>query len=118
QTRREQFLQQLAESNKTPQSHPQLRQLGQGRGRPAPPVEQAIDLIHQPPQRAELRLTAGDSRQGLPLGGREMVLDEEVAMLEQLTDLALDPLLAARRLLRGLGGGTTPRQLGSASRQG
>jgi hypothetical protein len=38
-----------------------------------------------------------------------MVLDEEVAMLEQLTDRALNPLLAARRLLRGLGGGTTPR---------
>jgi len=76
QTRCEQLLQHLAQPDKTPQSHPQLGQLGQGRGRPAPPVEQAIDLLHQPPQRAELGLTAGDSRHGLPLGGREMVLDE------------------------------------------
>src|ERR1700722_10505254 len=47
-----------------------------------------------------------------------MALDEEVPVLEQITGLTLDPLLAARGLLRSLGGGTTPWQLGSAGRQG
>ena len=46
-----------------------------------------------------------------------MVLDEEVAVLEQLTDLLLDPLLAACRLLRRLRAGATPWQLGSTGRQ-
>ena len=47
-----------------------------------------------------------------------MALDEEVAVLEQLTDLERKPFLAACRLLRGLGGGTTLWQLGSVGRQG
>ncbi len=47
-----------------------------------------------------------------------MVPDEQVAVLEQVTDLALDPLLAAGGSLRRLGGGAAPWQLGSTGRQG
>ena len=117
QTRREQLLQHLPQPDEPPQPRPQLRQLGQRRGRPAPPVEQAIDLLHQPAQAAELRLAAGDPLQRLPLGGAEMALDEQVAVLEQLADLPLDPLLAPGGTLRRLRAGTAPRQLGSAGRQ-
>ena len=63
-------------------------------------------------------MTAGDSHQGLPFGGAEIALDEQVAMLEEITDFPLDPLLATGGTPRRLRAGTTARQLGSARRQG
>src|SRR5207248_1023741 len=115
--RREQLLQHFSQSAESPQPGPQSRKLDQGRGRPAPPVEQAIDLLPQPAQRAQLRLAAGDPPQRGAFGGAQPLLDEEVAVLEQLTDLSLDPLLAPRGLLRGLRAGTAASQLGGAGSQ-
>ena len=46
-----------------------------------------------------------------------MVPDKQVAVLEQLTDLPLDPLLSSGGLLRGLRNGTAARQLGGAGGQ-
>jgi hypothetical protein len=98
-------------------AHPQLGQIGQRRRRPAPSIEQPIDLLHQATQAAQLRLTASDPPQGLPLRGRQVPLDEQVAVLEQIADFLLDPFLAAGVTLGGLRGRTTPRQLGHAGRQ-
>ena len=43
-----------------------------------------------------------------------MLLDEQVAVLEEVADFPLDPLLAPGRVLCGLGGlGPAPRQLGA-----
>ena len=90
----------------------QCRQLGQRRGHPAPPVEQPVDLLHQLAQPAELWTPAGDPPQRRPLGGTEMPLDEQIAVLKQLADLALDRLLAAGRTPGGLvGTRPAPRQL-------
>jgi hypothetical protein len=46
-----------------------------------------------------------------------MTPDEQVTVLEQITDLPLDPLLAAGGTPGGLRGGTAPRQLGGVGRQ-
>ena len=67
QPRQEQLLQHLPQFDKAPQPRSQSCQLGQCRRCPASPVEQAIDLLHQTAQAAELRLVAGDPRQSLPL---------------------------------------------------
>jgi hypothetical protein len=45
-----------------------------------------------------------------------MVPDEQIPMLEQVTDFLLDPLLPTGGALRGLRGGTAPPQLGDAGR--
>jgi hypothetical protein len=44
-------------------------------------------------------------------------LDEQVAVLEQVADLLLDPFLAAGLTPGGLRGGSPSRQLGHAGRQ-
>ena len=46
-----------------------------------------------------------------------MALDEQVAVLEQVADLLLEPLFPTGGALCGLGGGTAPRQFGGAGRQ-
>src|SRR5262249_37894940 len=51
-------------------------------------------IPHQHTQRAELWQPTGDPQQRPPLGGGELPLHEQVAVREQLSDLALDPLLA------------------------
>ena len=81
-----------------------------GRGHPASPIEQPVDLLHQLAQAAELRPAAGDPPQGRPLGGVQAPADEEVAVVEQLADLPLDRLLAPGRSSRRLGAGDGPRQ--------
>lgn len=117
QTRQEQLLQNLPEPDESPQPRPQAGQFGQCGRHPASSVEQAIDLLHQTTQCAQLRPAAGDPSQGLSLGGREMAPDEEVAVLEQLTDLPHDPLLAPGGLPCRLRAGTATRRLGGLGRQ-
>ena len=118
QARREQLLQRRLQSPEPSQSNPQPGQLGQSGRRPAPAtIEEPVDLFHQTTQTAELRLTACDPHQGLPLGGRQMMSHEQVAVLEQIADLAFDPLLASGGESRRLRGGTTSRQLRGLARQ-
>ena len=112
-TRQEQLLQHLPEPDKPLQPR---------RSAPAWPAPSpsgtagrtARDLLHQTTQDAQLRLAPGDPSQRLPLGGRERVPDEQVAVLEQLTDLPLDPFLAPGGLLCRLELGRPRGHLGAS----
>ena len=94
QPRRQQLLEHLPQPAEPPQPRPQLLQLGQRCGHPAPPIEQPVDLLHQPAQAAQLRPAAADPLERRPLRRAEPPLHEQVPVREQLTHLLLDPLLA------------------------
>ena len=100
-----------------PQPGPQRGQLGQRRGHPAPAVEQPVDLLHQLAQLAELGQPAADPPQGRPLGGAQMRLDEQVAVLEEVArPSVLDPLLApGRRRAAGVARGRPRGNFGAVA---
>ncbi len=104
QSRREQLLQHLTQSDKA--RNRAVAEVGQGRRRAAP----ANRTGDRPPPSgagAELRLAAEVIRSGvLRWEVVKMMPDEQVAVLEKIRDLPLDPLLAA--------GGTTRLRAGTA----
>lgn len=90
------FAQRLAEVFEAADSLMKLGEFGLGGLGAAAAVEETVDLIDDLPQHPQARLAAGDPVKGLALGVGQMVLDKEVAMLEQVRDLGFDTLLAGR----------------------
>jgi len=82
----------------------QAGQLGQGGFHAAAAVKEAIGLVHDLPQGPQGRQATGDSLQGLAFGGAQVTLDKQMAMLEQVGDLGLDPFLAGSQAALGRGG--------------
>ena len=66
-------------------------------------VEQAIDLIHDVTQRAQVWQASGDSFKRSLLTCRQVMFDEQVTVVEQVGDLLLNPFLTFECLLRALG---------------
>ena len=62
----------------------------QGRLGATPAVEQAVDLLHDPPEGSQSRQTPGDAPQRPPLIRREVVPHEQMTMLEQVPDLPIE----------------------------
>ncbi len=88
----------------------QAGQFGQSGFGAAAAVKEAIGLVHDLPQGPQGRQAARDSLQDLAFGGAQVALDEQMAMLEQVGDLGLDPFLAGGQTAVGLGG-TAPADL-------
>src|ERR1700731_855775 len=113
-----QLVQALAQAPVTAYPLAQLREFGQSRVRPAASVKQAIDLVHDGTQDAQLGLTARQTTQGGPLGDGQVVTDEQVPPLEQSRRaLPKSPGPATQALrFRGVPR-TAARQLRSLGRQ-
>ena len=79
----------------------QTGQLGQSRFRAAAAVKETIGLLHDLPQDAQSRQATGDSPQGLLFCGGQVALDEQMTMVEQVGDLAFDPLLGGSQFSAG-----------------
>ena len=103
QVRREELLECSAHVLEAADPAPQAGQLRQGRVGAAAAVEQAIDFVHDLAQPAQMRQAAGDAPQGPLLARGQMVLDEQVAMVEQVGDPAFEPLAASGDLARSCG---------------
>lgn len=95
---REQFIQRLAETLETMNASAESSQFGQTGLGPAAAVEQAVRLIDDLPQDPKAALTPSDSPQGVLLGLRQVVLDEQMAVVKQVGDPGLDTFLSGRQL--------------------
>ena len=100
QVRGKQFAQGAAHPLEATDTPAELGQFGQGRFRPAPSIEQAVHLIHDLAEASQVRQPAGDSRERLLLGGRQMVFHKQVPMVEQIAQTHRF-LLHARGVMQG-----------------
>jgi hypothetical protein len=98
---REEFLQCLAKALEAMDASPESGQLGHSGLGPAAAVEQAVRFIDDLPQDTKAGLTPSDPTQGVSLGLRQVVLDEQVAVIEQIGDPGLDAFFAGRQLAVG-----------------
>jgi len=113
QVRSKQFAQGAAHAFEPPDTPAELGQFGQGRFRPALPIESAaggVDLIHDLAEGSQVRQSSGDSLERLLLGGRQMVFHKKVAMVEQIANPLLNPF--------GFTGLSLPGLRGAASGEG
>ena len=68
----------------------QLLQLAQGRLRPATPVKQRVDVLHDLAQFAQMRQATGDVQEPLAFAWLQTTFDKQKAILEHVTDFGLD----------------------------
>jgi len=101
---REQFAQRLAKTFEPADALSQSGQLGQGGVGAAAAIEEAIDLVHDLPQISQVRPAAGDPPQGLAVGGGQVALDNEMAILEQVGDFPFDAVIAGGQVAAALRG--------------
>jgi hypothetical protein len=92
QGRREQLAQRSANPLESADPSSQAGQFGQGGLGSASPVEQTIDLVHDLAKRAEMRQAASDPLERPSFRRRQVVLNEKVAMVEQVGNSSLDSL--------------------------
>jgi hypothetical protein len=79
-----------------------LGQLLEGGRGPATAVKAAVDRVHDLPQRPPRRVPATARRPRLACGRAQRVLDEEVAVVEQVRDVRRPRVLGPSLVLRGL----------------
>ena len=101
---REQLLQRLANPLEAPHAMPEPGQLLQRGVAAAATIEKAVDLVHNVSKCSQFGSPPGDAHEGAPLGGSQIVLHEQVAMLKQVSNLLFDLLPVPGRLA---GGGRT-----------
>src|ERR1041384_52604 len=95
----------------------ELGQFGQGGVGAAAAVKQAVDLIHDRAQGAEMRLPSADALQCSLFAVSEVMPHEKVAMIEQVADLFLQTLPLASGPLGGPRARSAARQNGFLSCQ-
>ena len=83
------LLEDVADLAETPHPLAQFGQLGKGRVGAATTVEEAIDFIHDLPQRAQVRQATRDVPQRFAFGLGQMMADEQETAVEQGTELGL-----------------------------
>jgi len=108
---RKQFVQRLAETLEAGHAPSEPGQFGQGGVGPAAAVKEAIRLVYNLAQDSQGRQAAGDPPQVLLLGGRQVMLNQQVAMLKQVGDLLFDAFLPGGQSAVGPRG-PTPAELG------
>src|SRR2546427_10972691 len=74
---------------------PQLLQLAQCSLRPATPVKQRIDMLHDLAQFAQLRQATGDVHEPLAFAWLQTTFDKQNPIMEQVMDFLLDLLALA-----------------------
>ena len=87
-----QLAENLADLLEAANSLAQLGQLRQRRVGAAATIEQAVGLLHQFAQGSQLRQPARDLLEGSTFREREIVLDEEMTMFEEVGDFLLQSL--------------------------
>ena len=90
---REDLLQLLAHRLEATNTRPKLCEFPQGCIRSTSTVKQTVDFVHDNAECAECWLTSADSPQCPGLDRRQMMLDKEVTVIEEISDLPLEPLL-------------------------
>lgn len=90
---REDLLQFLAHRLETTNTGSKLCELPQGCIRSTAAVKKAVDLVHDRTQRPESWLTSADPEQRPGLGRCQCMLDKEVTVLEEISDLPFKPFL-------------------------
>ena len=87
---------------------PELGQLRLGRFRSAAPVKEPIDLIHEASKGSDVAMQTRHDSESPLIGGTEAVLNKQITILKEESDLiAQAPRLSGLTLLLQ-GGGTTP----------
>ena len=89
---REQFAERAADPLEAADAPPEAAQLGQGGLGPAPPVEQTVHFIHDLAERSQVRQAASNLLERSFSGRRQVMLNEQVAMVEQVGNSLLDSL--------------------------
>ena len=108
----EEFLEGLAELLEAVHPAAELGQLLQGRLAPAAAVKEPVDLVHDLPQRTQLGVPATYPGKRLPFARGQGVLDEEVAVVEQIGDFLPQSVLGAGFMLCCLRRRTTAGKFG------
>ena len=85
----EEFLEGLPNLLEATYPSAKLGELLQGCRAPTAAVKEAIDFVHNLPQRMQLLVSVTEPRKGLPLGRGQEVLDEEEAVVEKVCDFLL-----------------------------
>jgi hypothetical protein len=101
---REQFVQRAADPLEAADAPPEAAQLGQSGLGAAPPVEQAVNFIHDLAERSQVRQAASDPLERSLFDRRQMMLNEQVAIIEQVGHSLLDSLGLVGLGPVGLGG--------------
>ena len=112
--RGEELLEGLADSPEAANASTQRGELSQRGVGAAAAVEEAVDLVHDPPQGAKGALASADPGQRALLGLGEVMLDEEVAMVEEAGDFLLESSLVADQAPLGRCGRATAAERGHA----
>ena len=81
---------------------PQLLELGNRCLRPATPVKQGVQVIHDLPQLPQVRQPSGDVQEPLAFAPFQAPFDKQVAILEQVTDFLVDRFTFASTAARFL----------------
>jgi hypothetical protein len=89
---REQFVQRAADPPEATDASTEAAQPGQGGLGAAPPVEQAVDFIHDLAERSQGRQAASDPLERSSFDRRQVMLNEHVAIIEQVGHSLLDSL--------------------------
>jgi len=113
---REELLERLADRLEAADFLAEFGQLGQGRVGPATAVEQAVCLVHYLPQDAKFGMPTRDPTQVFSFRRRQVMLDKQVAVVEQAGDPGLDAFLAGRQSAPGCRR-PAPTELGQSSFQ-
>ena len=98
---REELLERLADGLEATDSLAEFGQFRQGGVGPATAVEQTVDLIDDLPQCTQFRPPPRDPLECLTFGRRQVMLDEQVAVNEQVGNSLFEAFLAGRQLSRG-----------------
>ena len=96
---------------------PQLGQLVERGLRPAPSIEQRVDLLHELAYLPQLWQPTRDGPQGLAVTFAPVMLDEQMPMLVQIGALLFSALFLAGGPLGRLRARTAPGQFRELSRQ-
>ncbi len=89
---RAQFVQALSQAAEPPHPLSQSGQFCQRGVRPAAPVKQPIDFVHDGAHRPQLRLAPTQLLESRPLTGAEVMADEQMTVFKQFRHPSLNPL--------------------------
>jgi hypothetical protein len=101
QSGREELLERLSNALEATNLPAERGQPGQGRIGSAAAVEQLVSLVYDLSQNPQIRPSPRDPLQGASFRRRQVMLDEQVAVVEQAGDLLFDAFLPGRPLAVG-----------------
>ncbi len=98
---REEFFERLADGLEASDTPAEFGQLGPGGVGSAAAVEQGVNRVYDSSQDSQVRLPPRDALQRFSLRRSQVVLDEQMAVVEQIGDLGFEAFLAGRQFAVG-----------------